>query len=152
MAHIRLSPQFSHKAARTGVCYVSGSGARHSNPLDKTSPLEPVVDLDTWISQEGNLEISMDTARQIADVIGWISPEEYDTLEADVASLTAEVESLEESLESKATALSALAGELTEAVQREADRKASYAPAAKKPAAKKAAPAKKAPGTRKAAS
>lgn len=142
MAHIRLAPQFSVKAARTGVCYVSGSGARHSNPLDPTSPQEPVVDLDTWINQEGNLEISLDTAREIADVIGWISPEEYDTLEADVASLTAEVESLEESLESKATALSALAGELTEAVQREMDRKTP--PAKKAPAKKAAAPARKA--------
>lgn len=117
MAHIRLIPGFSGKERRTGVCSITGNPQKHTVPGDKTSPLEPVVDLDTWIDMEGNLEITLETAQQIGDVVGMLSKERAEDLQDQVLDLLAQRDELESRLADKQAALSAVAGELTAAAQ-----------------------------------
>lgn len=114
MAHIRLIPTFSNKAARTGVCYVSGRPPQRDSSGERR---EPVLDLDTNISQEGNLEISLDTAREIAGVIGWISQEVADGYESELSSLQADVARLSTLLDEQKEATSVLAREIAGAAQ-----------------------------------
>lgn len=107
MAHIRLIPGFSGKEARTGVCYVSGQPQ-----LKVDGEREPVVDLDTEILHEGNLEITLTTAREIASVIGYISPEANGNTAAENIALKEEVRELRQRLEDQKVATGLLASEV----------------------------------------
>lgn len=105
-------PTFSPRSAGGGKCYVSGSGQRHSNRNDPTSPVEPVVDLDTYIDQEGNLEISLDTAKEIASVIGWIPAETAHGLVERRDEAETRIAELETQLADKQAVVDAFAGEI----------------------------------------
>lgn len=93
---IRLIPDFSTQSARPGRCYIYGESPRRSNPRDRKSPLEPVVDLDTHIRMEGNLEIGFRAAQDIASAIGWLPPERIHTLEDESLALLDRAERAEE--------------------------------------------------------
>jgi hypothetical protein len=118
---IRLMPTFSPKSRRPGRCSVSGSGQQHTNRTDPRSPLEPVVDLDTWIEHEGNLEITLDTAREIGSVVGMLPAEQAESLQARVLDLEGRFYELQREYDDKAAAVTTLAGELADAGRRAAE-------------------------------
>lgn len=113
MAHIRRIPGFSSQAARTGVCYISGSPAKRLPDGSR----EDVLDLDVWIDQEGNLEISLDTAREIASLVGYVSEETATTLRDAVMHLSDRNDVLEQLVRDKDKALQVLAQGVVDSVR-----------------------------------
>ena len=117
MAHISLIPAHSLRSASGAKCYIHGDAPGKSVPGDRQSPDEPVVDLDTWIDQEGNLEIGLRAARDIANAIGYVSEDEYQAVIEERDALLAEVGYLEAEIEAKSDAVDVLAGELAARAQ-----------------------------------
>jgi hypothetical protein len=117
MAHIRRIPGFTGKEARTGICYVTG---RPPSKTPDQTRREDIIDLDTWIEGEGNLEITLDTAREIAGLIGWIDETTANDLTSRLNEKIAEVRELTDRLRDKDLALQVLAQGVVDSVQAKA--------------------------------
>lgn len=72
MADIRPMPDFSPRSATPGVCLICKRTPGRSNPRVANSPQRPVIDLDTWIEGEGNLEVCQDCATEIGAAVGLV--------------------------------------------------------------------------------
>lgn len=111
--HLRLIPTFTPQSLRPGRCSLSGNAQRHSVEGDHTSELEPVLDLDTLIDTErGNLEITLQTAREIASHVGYEPPERLAEARDRISVLEDLLDQATDALETKTAACSALASEV----------------------------------------